>query len=219
MGRKILCAALKPQQTEHRCDPGPECRQGLQPLRGARSGHAPRLRSPSPRWRRLKPPPTTDGRLARDPVRNVGRGFSPCEERAGREHRDEVPQLRRPVRRKRPTLVRNVSPFGSSGIAWDAGIGYDPCPDSVSVAVSVTVSVSEGRVRGSDRGSEPAARSRHGQAESTISRYCRLSRRRREPSQPRRHQDTKKTTKDSLREHLGALVVQPRAGGPRPPAG
>jgi hypothetical protein len=90
---------------------------------------------------------------------------------------------------------------------------------TVSVAASVTVSVSEGRVRGSDRGIESAARPRHGQAESTISRYCRLSRRRREPSQPRRHQDTKKTTKDSLREHLGALVVQPRAGEPRPPAG
>jgi hypothetical protein len=41
---------------------------------------------------------------------------------------------------------------------------------------------------------------------STFGGYYRLSRRQRGPSQPRRHQDTKKNTKESLREHLGALV-------------
>ena len=35
-----------------------------------------------------------------------------------------------------------------------------------------------------------------------------LSRRQRKPSQPQRHQDTKKNTKESLRAHLGILVVQ-----------
>ena len=73
---------------------------------------------------------------------------------------------------------------------------------TVSVAVSVTVSVSEGRVRGSD----PAARPRRPPPGRPMSTRCRPARCQREPSQPRRHQDTKKTTKDSFRVHLGSLV-------------
>ena len=80
---------------------------------------------------------------------------------------------------------------------------------AVSVTVSVTVSVSEGRVRGSDRGSEAEARPRHGhlrvdfwQALSPLQASARAVTTTKTP----RHQDTKKNTKESLREHPGALV-------------
>ena len=84
---------------------------------------------------------------------------------------------------------------------------------TVSMTVSATVSVTVSASEGSDRGSEQAARPRQGQARSTTTRHLRLWKCQREPSQPRRHQDTKKNTKDILRAHLGVLVVQPRAGG------